>query len=213
MFVTAAYAQSDPTTGTHTETGAAPAGEKPHFPPFDAHLFPSQLLWLAISFVIFYFFVQKTLLPRIGGVLETRRDRIANDLDEAGRLKEEADAAIAAYEQELAEARRNAEAIAQQAHDKAREEAEAQRAEVEGELASKTADAEKDIARIKSAGARRDRQRRRGSEPGDRPGADRHVRDQGRGRQGHRRGRRIGGRKWCWTTRSGPSSRFCSSWR
>ncbi len=150
MFVTAAYAQSDPTTGTHTETGAAPAGEKPHFPPFDAHLFPSQLLWLAISFVIFYYFVQKTLLPRIGGVLETRRDRIANDLDEAGRLKEEADAAIAAYEQELAEARRNAESIAQQAHDKARAEADAQRAEVESELAGKTAEAEKDIARIKT---------------------------------------------------------------
>ena len=150
MFVTAAYAQSDPTTGTHTGTSPAPAGEKPHFPPFDAHLFPSQLLWLAISFVIFYFFVQKTLLPRIGGVLEIRRDRIANDLDEAGRLNEEADAAIAAYEQQLAEARRNAEAIAQQAHDKARAEAEAQRGEVEGELARKTAEAENDIARIKS---------------------------------------------------------------
>lgn len=150
MFVTAAYAQSNPTTGTHSETGTAPAGEKPHFPPFNAHLFPSQLLWLAISFIIFYYFVQKTLLPRIGGVLETRRDRIANDLDEAGRLKEEADAAFAAYEQEMAEARRNAQAIAQEAHDKAREEAEAQRAEVEDELASRTADAEKDIARIKS---------------------------------------------------------------
>lgn len=150
MFVTAAYAQSDPTTGTHTSTGAAPAAEKPHFPPFDAQLFPSQLLWLAISFVIFYYFVEKTLLPRVGGVLETRRDRIANDLDEAGRLKEEADAAFAAYEQEMAEARNKAHAIAQEAHDKAREEAEAQRAEVEQELASKTADAEKDIARIKA---------------------------------------------------------------
>ena len=150
MFVTAAYAQSDPTHGTHTETGAAPAGEKPHFPPFDAQLFPSQLLWLAISFVIFYYFVEKTLLPRIGGVLETRRDRIANDLDEAGRLKDEADAAFAAYEQELAEAHRKAQAIAQEAHDKAKQEAEAQRAEVEDELASKTAEAEKDIARIKS---------------------------------------------------------------
>ena len=150
MFVTAAYAQSDPTTGTHTGTGAAPAGEKPNFPPFDAHLFPSQLLWLAISFVIFYFFVQKTLLPRIGGVLEMRRDRIAKDLDEAARLKEESDAAMAAYEQELAEARHNAETIAEQAHDRARQQAEAQRAGIESELARKTAEAENDIARIKS---------------------------------------------------------------
>ena len=150
MFVTAAYAQSNPTAGTHTGTAAAPAGEKPHFPPFDAHLFPSQLLWLAISFVIFYYFVQKTLLPRIGGILETRRDRIANDLAEAARLKSESDAAIAAYEQALAEARRNAEATAQKAHDEARQQAEAQRAEVEAGLAEKTAAAEKDIAAIKA---------------------------------------------------------------
>lgn len=150
MFVTAAYAQSNPTAGTHTGTAAAPAGEKPHFPPFDAHLFPSQLLWLAISFVIFYYFVQKTLMPRIGGILETRRDRIASDLDEAARLKSDADAAIAAYEQELAEARRSAEATAQKAHDEARQQADAQRAEVEAGLAEKTAAAEKDIAGIKA---------------------------------------------------------------
>lgn len=150
MLVTAAYAQSDPTTGTHSETGAAHGAEKPHFPPFDSSLFPSQLLWLAISFILFYFFVKKTLLPRVGGVLESRRDRIANDLDEAGRLKSEADEAIAAYEQELAEARRNAESIAQKAHDEARAKADAERTTVEAELAEKTAAAEKDIERIKT---------------------------------------------------------------
>jgi F-type H+-transporting ATPase subunit b len=43
----------------------------------------SQLLWLAITFGLFYLFMSKVVLPRIGGVLEVRRDRIAQDLDEA----------------------------------------------------------------------------------------------------------------------------------
>ncbi|HET7412310.1 MAG TPA: F0F1 ATP synthase subunit B [Pararhizobium sp.] len=155
MFVTPAYAQpappTSPTEGTHTQTGTPPAAEHHHFPPFEVGLFPSQLLWLFISFVLFYLFMQKAVMPRIGGILETRRDRIANDLDEAARLKDEADGAIAAYQQELAEARRNAEAIGQKAQDEARAKAEAERADVEAELAKKTAAAEKNIAEIKAA--------------------------------------------------------------
>jgi len=151
MFVTAAYAQSTPPAETHTETGAAGhAGGEPHFPPFNSDLFASQVLWLAITFVLFYMFMQKAVVPRIGGILENRRDRIAQDLDEAGRLKDESDAAIAAYEQELAEARNKASAIAQTAHDKAKAEADAERAEVEAELAGKTEEAEKNIAAIKA---------------------------------------------------------------
>lgn len=150
MFVTAAFAQEAPAE-THTETGAAghAAGEA-HFPPFDSNLFASQVLWLAVVFVLFYMFMEKAVVPRIGGILENRRDRIASDLDEASRLKDESDAAVAAYEQELAEARNKASSIAQKANDKAKAEAEAERAEVEAELARKTEEAEQNIAAIKA---------------------------------------------------------------
>jgi hypothetical protein len=63
------------------------------FPPFETSTFPSQLLWLAITFGLFYLFLQKVVLPRIGGILEVRRDRIAQDLDQAARMREESDAA------------------------------------------------------------------------------------------------------------------------
>jgi len=150
MFVTAAHAQPAPTAETHSETGAAHGGEAPHFPPFNPELFASQILWLAITFALFYMFMQKAVVPRINGILEGRRNRIARDLDEAGRLKNETDAAIAAYEQELAEARNKASSIAAQAHDKAEAEADAERAEVEAELAKKTDEAEKNIDGIKA---------------------------------------------------------------
>ena len=126
MFVTPGYAQETaPAEGERAWRGAMPATrERPRrrheagaFPPFDARPFPSQLLWLAITFGLFYLFLKKVVLPRIGGILEDRRDRIAQDLDQAARMKGEADAAVAAYEQELAEAKAKANAIGQQARD------------------------------------------------------------------------------------------------
>ena len=139
---------------THSETGAAHdahGGEAIPFPPFDANLFASQLLWLAITFAFFYWFMSRVAIPRIAGILEVRRDRISGDLDEAQSLKEEADAAHAAYEHELAEARARAHAIAQEASDKAKAEADAERKKVEDGLTAKLEAAEARIAEIRES--------------------------------------------------------------
>lgn len=129
---------------------AAEGGKSGTFPPFDSSTFASQLLWLALTFGAFYFLMSRVALPRISSILEVRSDRIAQDLDEANRLKEESDAALAAYEQELAEAKSRAHGIAQEARDKAKAELENQRSAVEAELAGKVAAAEERIAGIKA---------------------------------------------------------------
>lgn len=139
-------------TETHSEVGTpAEHGGGGNFPPFDSSTFASQLLWLAITFGAFYYLMAKVVLPRISDILEVRSDRIAQDLDEANRLKGESDEAFAAYEQEMAEARGKAHAIAQDARDKAKAEADAKRQKVEAKLSDKLAEAEKKIAGIKQA--------------------------------------------------------------
>jgi F-type H+-transporting ATPase subunit b len=140
MFISKAYAA----------TQEAAHGASGLFPPFDSTSFASQLLWLAITFGIFYLLMSRVAIPRISGILGVRRDRIARDLDEAQRLKEESDAALAAYEQELTEARNSAHAIAQEARDKAKVEADAKRGAVESKLNEKLASSEKKIADIKA---------------------------------------------------------------
>lgn len=159
MFVTSAFAQeSAPATegahtgtegDTHSGTGV-PAEAHGMFPPFDPATFPSQLLWLAITFGLFYLFLKKVVMPRLGGILDVRSDRITQDLDQAARLKGEADAAVAAYEQELAEAKAKANTIGQQANDAAKAEAEAARKKVEAALDKKLGEAEASIASIKA---------------------------------------------------------------
>ncbi|SDA59685.1 F0F1 ATP synthase subunit B [Mesorhizobium qingshengii] len=159
MFVTSAFAQeSAPAADTsHAATGgdahsgtSVPAEAHGTFPPFDPATFPSQLLWLAITFGLFYLFLKRVVMPRVGGIIDVRNDRITQDLDQAAKLKGEADAAVAAYEQELAEAKTNANAIGQQASDAAKAEAETARKKVEAALDQKLGEAEARIASIKA---------------------------------------------------------------
>jgi len=148
MFVAPAYAQATGDTHAGTQVAAEDHGGG-GFPPFDPQYYPSQLLWLAITFGLFYLFLKRVVMPRIGTILEVRRDRIAQDLDHAARMKDEADAAIAAYEQELAEAKSKANEIGQKARDTAKAEAEAERRRIESDLEVKLGDAETRIAAIK----------------------------------------------------------------
>ncbi len=148
-----APAAGEAATGTHTGTEAAHGAEGGHgggaFPPFDPTFFASQLLWLAITFGIFYVLMARVAIPRLGSILETRKERIDTDIAEANRLRDEAEHASAAYELELAEARNKANAIGTKARDEAKAAAEAERHRVEAELNEKLAGAEERIAAIK----------------------------------------------------------------
>jgi F-type H+-transporting ATPase subunit b len=153
MFVTSAYAQETAPAAAEGDTHAGtavPAAEHEAFPPFDAKTFPSQILWLVITFGLFYLFLKRVVMPRLGGIIDVRNDRITQDLDHAARLKGEADAAVAAYEQELAEAKANANKIGQQASDAAKAQAEDTRKKLEAELEKKLGEAEASIASIKA---------------------------------------------------------------
>lgn len=119
-------------------------------PQLDFATFMPQLVWLAITFAGLYLLMERVALPRIGGVIEQRRSKIADDLDAAQSLKYETDKAIAAYEQALADARAKAHAIAQETRDKLNAEVEAERSKIDAEIAQKVTDAEKAIAATKA---------------------------------------------------------------
>ncbi len=131
----------------HTE---APA-EHHAFPPFEAQHYPSQLFWLALSFILLYVLMSRVALPRIGGILAERRRRIAEDLAAAQRFKEQSEAADAAYQKALAEARARAQAIANETRQQQAAEAEATNKRLEAELHEKLAAAEQSIAASRAA--------------------------------------------------------------
>lgn len=134
-------------TTAHTEQ---PGGHGV-FPPFQKETFPSQLFWLVICFIALYLIASRLALPRVGGILDSRKNRIADDLAEASRFKGEADQAIAAYEKALADARTRAQTIANETRDRLAAEAERNRKAIDERLNARLAEAEKAIVAAKTA--------------------------------------------------------------
>jgi F-type H+-transporting ATPase subunit b len=135
-------------TTAHTE---ADGGQKAPFPPFQKDTFASQLVSLLVAFVALYLIVSRIALPRVGSLLDERQNTIEGDLAAAQKLKDESDAALKAYESELAAARSRAQAIGAETREKLNAASEAERKTLEERLSVKLADAEKTIASTREA--------------------------------------------------------------
>ena len=134
-------------TGAHTEAD----GGHGAFPPFDTSTFPSQLVSLVVFFVALYIIASRFALPRVGAVIDARQNKIEGDLSAAQKLKDESEAALKAYESELAAARGRAQAIGTETRERLNAAAEAERKTLEGSLSVKLAEAEKTIASTRTA--------------------------------------------------------------
>ncbi len=120
------------------------------FPPFDAHNFLPQIIWLVIIFGALYWLMSRVALPRVEGILVARRHRLEKDLDDAAAMQAQAKAAGEAYDKTLADARVRAQGLAQETHDKLHAESEAKRHALEADLNTKLAAAETQIAETRS---------------------------------------------------------------
>jgi F-type H+-transporting ATPase subunit b len=128
-----------------TASTEAPGG-RGGFPPFQSENFLSQLVWLAVTFVLLYVLMSRIALPRIAGILADRDKRIADDIAAANHLKEQSDAAHAAYEKALADARGRAQSIANATREQQAAAAEATNKQLEAQLHERIAAAEQSIA-------------------------------------------------------------------
>ncbi len=119
-------------------------------PQLNAADFAPQLFWLMVTFGLLWWLMAKVALPKVGGVIEDRAQRIQRDLDEANRLKIETEKALADYEASLAAARGRASGIAKEIRDKLAAEVDGERAKVDRQVASRVTDAEKRITDMKT---------------------------------------------------------------
>ena len=131
-------------TPTTTATGAPEV--KGAFPPFASETYASQLLWFAIAFGLLYYVMSRLALPRVAAVMENRSVRIAGDLAEAERLRAESEAAGAAYEKSLNDARARAKTIAQEMREALTAESDSKRKAIEAELHERIKASEETIA-------------------------------------------------------------------
>lgn len=117
-------------------------------PQLDPASFPSQLFWLAICFGTMLLVLSVLVLPRITRTLATRQGHIDADLEAAESLRADAQAALAAYDAALQQARNNALALAQDMRAEIQAETDRQKAELDARLAE---EAQKADAALKAA--------------------------------------------------------------
>ena len=68
----------------------AAGASEPGLPQLDIATWPSQLFWLVVLFAAGYLVMAKIVTPRIGAVLEERRQTVNGDLEKARNASAEA---------------------------------------------------------------------------------------------------------------------------
>ena len=131
--------------------GFAAGASEPGLPQLDIATWPSQLFWLVVLFGAGYLVMAKIVTPRIGAVLEERRQTVNGDLDKARNASAEAAKIRSTYESDLENARSEAAEYAKQAVAEAAKKADDADAKIAQKLANKVAKAEAKLAEAKTS--------------------------------------------------------------
>jgi F-type H+-transporting ATPase subunit b len=118
-------------------------------PQMDPTWFPSQIFWLAVTFMCLYIIFARKILPEISSTLENRREQIEGDLDTAQAMKEEAEKVHQAYETILDGARKKASGLFIDADEDIKNKANQKLEAFRKRSAKKSADTEQVIAEAK----------------------------------------------------------------
>ena len=130
-------------------SNAAVSGEAKGLPQLDISTWPNQLFWLAATFTLGYLLIAKVITPRIGAVLNKRRQTISDDLKRAKDADAEAKQMKKDYESALETARITAAEAASKAMAEVKVQAEAAEANLTAKLAKKTKTAETKLSKIR----------------------------------------------------------------
>ena len=129
----------------------AAGASEPGLPQLDIATWPSQLFWLVVLFGTGYLVMAKIVTPRIGAVLEERRQTVDGDLEKARAASGDAAKIRADYESDLEKAGIEAAEFAKQAAMEATKKAEAADAKIAQKLYNKAAKAEAKLAEAKTS--------------------------------------------------------------
>jgi F-type H+-transporting ATPase subunit b len=111
-------------------------------PQFEFANWPSQIFWLLVTFAVLYGVLSRVFIPRVRHAIDTRRDQIADDMAEARRLRDEAEAQAEIADAQMAEGRLRAQQLAADAKAKSAAESANRQAALETELSGRLEEAE-----------------------------------------------------------------------
>jgi F-type H+-transporting ATPase subunit b len=116
-------------------------------PQFDTQFLSTLLFWSIVSFGILLFLLKRFALPGILEMLDMREKKIKDSLDQAERLKQEAQQLLSQYEAKLKSVHEEGRSILESARKQAQQQLEDNERRIEQETQRMLADARSEIQR------------------------------------------------------------------
>ena len=86
-------------------------GSEAGMPQLNPEFWTAQIFWLILIFSSLYLIIWKIFLPRITYSIENRKSRVVNDLDEAQKLKDNAEKKLKEYNEIIEKSKKEAKKI------------------------------------------------------------------------------------------------------
>jgi len=124
-------------------------GSETGMPQLNPEFWIAQIFWLILIFSSLYLIIWKIFLPRITYSIENRKSRIVNDLDEAQKLKDNAEKKLKEYNEIIEKSKKEAKKIIDDSKKKLDRDIENKKQEFNDEIEKELTATEKEIKDLK----------------------------------------------------------------
>ena len=124
-------------------------GSETGMPQLNPEFWIAQIFWLILIFSSLYLIIWKIFLPRITYSIENRKSRVVKDLDEAQKLKDNAEKKLKEYNEIIEKSKKEAKKIIDDSKKKLDRDIENKKQEFNDEIEKELTAAEKEIKDLK----------------------------------------------------------------
>ncbi len=129
---------------------ASPAWAEGGLPQLNHNTYPSQIFWLAVSFVLLYIIVSRIALPRISQILQRRMRNIDADYSAARKYRREVETLVGEMEEILAQGRGETQELLRNKHQALQASISDQQTQAQQEIAAEIGEQEQAIDEAKN---------------------------------------------------------------
>jgi len=126
-------------------------GSEAGMPQLNPEFWAAQIFWLILIFSSLYLIIWKVFLPKITLSIENRKSRVVNDLDEAQKLKENAEKKLNEYNKIIEESKKEAKKIIEDSKKKLDRDIKNKKQQFNDEIEKELMAAEKEIKDLKKS--------------------------------------------------------------
>jgi len=126
-------------------------GSEAGMPQLNPEFWTAQIFWLILIFSSLYLIIWKIFLPRVTYSIENRKSRIVKDLDEAQKLKDNAEKKLKEYNEIIEKSKREAKNIVEDSKKKLDENISSKKKKFNEEIEKELIAAEKEIKDFKKS--------------------------------------------------------------